>query len=130
MQVGAVDTGVGAIEGIYVHHDHAFVGGFLGGGAYKVVDVSDPTNMLVVQTLDSPLYRQMVSEMKAYMPNVLFAALWDDPGGLATFDASVPGELTPLGVLARSYLVSDLGTGHAVDEGNLLKFNHNKDISD
>ena len=31
---------------------------------------------------------------------------------------------------APEITVSDLGTGHAVDEVNLLKFNHNKDISD
>ncbi|MFT4976564.1 MAG: hypothetical protein ACI8S6_002469 [Myxococcota bacterium] len=98
-QVGAVQTGVRFIEGIYIHRDHAFVGGF-GSDRLAVVEVSRPTELRLVETLEDSRYRQMVSEMSPAHPELLFTALWGDEGGLAIFDVHTPAQATPIGVLA------------------------------
>jgi hypothetical protein len=100
-QVGALQTDVQFIEGIHVHREHAFVGGFGYSEVYRSIDVSDPGEMRVVRSLSDPSYRQMVPEMKPYHPDRLYAALWDDPGGLAVFDVSDPAGFRPLGSLVR-----------------------------
>jgi hypothetical protein len=103
-QVGALETGVQFIEGIYVHREHAFVGGFGYSEAYRAVDVSNPKEMSVVRSLSDVAYRQMVSEMKPYHPDLLYVALWNDPGGLAVFDVADPAGFRSLGALVRSDL--------------------------
>lgn len=105
VQVGAVDTGVEFIEGIFIKDHHAFVGGFGGSEVYKAVDVSDPTSMFVAAMLPDVAYRQMVSEMAPNaFPDVLFAALWNDEGGLGTFDVSNPATFFELDQLVRPEL--------------------------
>jgi hypothetical protein len=103
-QVGALRTDVQFIEGIYVHREHAFVGGFGYSEVYRAIDVSDPREMRVARSLSDAAYRQMVSEMKPYHPDLLYAALWNDPGGLAAFDVANPARFRPLGSLVRSDL--------------------------
>jgi hypothetical protein len=104
VQVGAVDTKIQLIEGIYVHRGHAFVGGFGRSQTYSAVDVSDPRSMRVVASLSDPAYRQMVSEMHPGDPHLLYAALWDDPGGLAIFDVEDPPHFREVGAILRSDL--------------------------
>jgi hypothetical protein len=60
--------------------------------------------MRVVASLPSPHYRQMVSEMSREHPDLLYAALWGDPGGLGVFDVSVPQRIRELGVIVRPEL--------------------------
>jgi len=100
-QVGALQTGVQLIEGITVHRDHAFVGGFGFSEVYRAIDVSNPREMRVVASLSDAVHRQMVSEMKPYHPDRLYAALWSDPGGLAVFDVEEPASFRSLGYLVR-----------------------------
>jgi hypothetical protein len=115
-QVGALQTGVQFIEGIYVHREHAFVGGFGYSEVYRAIDVSNPREMSVVESLSDAAYRQMVSEMKPYHPDLLYVALWNDPGGLAVFDVSDPADFRPLGSLVRG----DLARSNRVKlDGNL-----------
>jgi hypothetical protein len=104
VQVGALQTGVQFIEGIYVHREHAFVGGFGYSEVYRAIDVSNPREMSVVASLSDVAYRQMVSEMKPYHPDLLYVALWNDLGGLAVFDVADPAGFRPLGSLVRSDL--------------------------
>jgi hypothetical protein len=105
VQVGALDTDVEFIEGIYIKDHHAFVGGFGSSDAYRSVDVSDPANMAVVKSLSDPAYRQMVPEMKPSLwPNVLFAALWNTEGGLGTFNVVDPANFTVIDTLVRPEL--------------------------
>ena len=104
VQVGALDTQVQFIEGIYIYQDRAFHGGFGNSGKLVSVDISDPYNMVLVDSLADEAYCQMVSEMKAYMPDVLFAALWENPGGLGTFDVSDENNIVLLDSLLRPEL--------------------------
>lgn len=104
VQAGAVDTEVQFVEGIYVHRGHAFVGGFGSSAVYRVIDVSNPGAMRVVASLHDESHRQMVSEMKPYHPDLLFAALWNDPGGLGVFHAGDPPSLRLLGAVVRPEL--------------------------
>ncbi|MDJ0865281.1 MAG: hypothetical protein QNK03_04165 [Myxococcota bacterium] len=106
VQVGAVDTGVQLVEGISVHRDHAFVGGFGRSDVYKAVDVSDPTAMRVVASLSDRRYRQMVSATSPRHPDLLYAALWDDPGGLGIFDVRDPPRFRELGAIVRGELAA------------------------
>jgi hypothetical protein len=103
-QVGSLQTGVQFIEGIYVHREHAFVGGFGYSEVYRAIDVSNPREMNVVRSLSDAAYRQMVSEMKPYHPDLLYVALWNDLGGLAVFDVADPAGFRLLGSLVRSDL--------------------------
>jgi hypothetical protein len=103
-QVGALQTGVQFIEGIYVHRDHAFVGGFGYSEVYRAIDVSNPGEMGAIKSLSDAVYRQMVSEMKPYHPDLLYVALWNDLGGLAVFDVADPAGFRSLGSLVRSDL--------------------------
>jgi hypothetical protein len=98
-QVGQIDADVQLIEGIYVHRDHAFVGGFGWSDVLRAVDVSSPARMRVVQTLEDESYCQMVSEMSPDHPDLLFAALWSDEGGLGIFDVSDPPHFRLVGRL-------------------------------
>lgn len=104
VQVGRIDTGVQLVEGIFIHEHHAFVGGFGGSGVLRAIDVSDPRRMVAVGSLSDPDYRQMVSEMRATQPGVLFAALWGDPGGLAAFDVADPARVRLLDKQVRPEL--------------------------
>jgi hypothetical protein len=104
VQVGALQTGVQFIEGIYVHREHAFVGGFGYSEIYLAIDVSNPRKMSVVRSLSDATYRQMVSEMNPDHPDLLYVALWNDFGGLAVFDVADPADFRPLGSLVRSDL--------------------------
>ncbi len=103
-QVGALQTDVQFIEGIYVHREHAFVGGFGYSEVYRAIDVSNPRQMRVTRSLSDVAYRQMVSEMKPYHPDLLYAALWNDLGGLAVFDVANPARFRLLGSVVRSDL--------------------------
>jgi hypothetical protein len=103
-QIGQIDTGVQLLEGIYVHRDHAFVGGFGWSEMFRAVDVSNPREMRIVRTLEDEAYRQMVSEMSPEHPELLFAALWDDEGGLGIFDVSDPPHFRPVGRLVMPEL--------------------------
>lgn len=105
VQVGALDADVEFIEGIKIVDHYAMVGGFGSSEAYRVVDVSDPTDMQVVRTLSDPAYRQMVPEANDFLyPNVLFAALWNDEGGIATFDVTDPSQLALIDRVVRPEL--------------------------
>jgi hypothetical protein len=103
-QVGQIDTEVQLLEGIYVHRDHAFVGGFGWSERFCAVDVSNPREMRIVRTLEDEAFRQMVSEMSPEHPELLFAALWDDEGGLGVFDVSDPPHFRPVGRLVMPEL--------------------------
>jgi len=103
-QVGALDTGVQLVEGIYVHRDHAFVGGFGWSESFRAIDVSDPERMRVVHTLYDASYRQMVSAMSARHPDLLFAALWTEEGGIGVFDVSDPPRFRLVGRLVSPEL--------------------------
>jgi hypothetical protein len=103
-QVGSVDTKVEFVEGIYVHRGHAFVGGFGDSAVYRAIDVSDPRAMRIVRSLPDESHRQMVSEMKPEHPDLLFAALWKDPGGLGLFDVEDPANFRALGAVLRPEL--------------------------
>ncbi len=103
-QVGRLATGVDLIEGIYVHRDHAFVGGFGWSDTIRAVDVSDPKQMRIVRTLRDTSYRQLVSEMSPEHPDLLFAALWNEAGGLAVFDVSNPPQFRLVGRLVMPEL--------------------------
>ncbi len=89
--VSKINTGISGTEGISIKGDYAFLGGF-GSTKFSVIDLSDPTNMKIVKTLDEPHYCQMVSEIGD--DGILYAALWgglySDKGGLAAFDVSDP----------------------------------------
>lgn len=98
-QVGRIDAGVQFIEGIYVHRDHAFVGGFGWSDVIRAVDVSNPKQMRIVRTLTDESYCQVVSEMSPEHPDLLFAALWNDEGGLGVFDVSDPPHFRLVGRL-------------------------------
>lgn len=104
VQAGRIDTDVQFIEGIYVHRDHAFVGGFGWSDVLRAVDVSDPGRMRIVHTLADESYRQMVSEMSPARPDLLFVALWNDEGGLAVFDVSDPPRFRLVGRLVMPEL--------------------------
>jgi hypothetical protein len=104
VQVSALDADVQFIEGIYVYREHAFVGGFGWSDVYRAVDVSNPREMRVVRSLSDPAYRQMVSDMNPDHPDRLYAALWDDLGGLAVFAVADPARFRQLGALVRSDL--------------------------
>jgi hypothetical protein len=103
-QAGQIDADVELIEGIYVHRDHAFVGGFGSSDVLRAVDVSNPNRMRVVHTLEDESYRQMVSEMSPDHPDLLFAALWNDKGGLGIFDVSDPPRFRLVGRLVEPEL--------------------------
>lgn len=103
-QAGQIDADVELIEGIYVHRDHAFVGGFGSSDVIRAVDVSNPSRMRVVHTLEDESYRQMVSEMSPDHPDLLFAALWNDEGGLGIFDVSDPPRFRLVGRLVEPEL--------------------------
>lgn len=103
-QVGQIDTEVQLLEGIYVHRDHAFVGGFGWSEMFRAVDVSNPADMRIARTLEDEAYRQMVSEMSPEHPELLFAALWDDEGGLGIFDVSDPPHFRLVGRLVMPEL--------------------------
>lgn len=103
-QVGRIDTGVQLLEGIYVHRDHAFVGGFGWSEMFRAVDVSNPTEMRIARTLEDEVYRQMVSEMSPEHPELLFSALWGDEGGLGIFDVSDPPHFRLVGRLVMPEL--------------------------
>ncbi len=104
VQLGSVDTQIQFIEGISVHRGHAFLGGFGRSDVYRAVDVSDPAAMRVVASLSNRLYRQMVSEMSPQHPDRLYAALWDEPGGLGVFDVEDPRGFHALGSIVRPEL--------------------------
>lgn len=95
--VSKINTGISGPEGITIKGDYAFLGGF-GSTKFSVIDLSDPTNMKIVKTLDEPHYCQMVSEIGD--DGVLYAALWGglygDKGGLAAFDVSDPRNIHEL----------------------------------
>jgi hypothetical protein len=118
VQVGALQTAVQLIEGIYVHREHAFVGGFGYSEVYRAIDVSNPRDMSVSTSLSDAAYRQMVSEMKPYHADLLYVALWNDLGGLAVFDVADPANFRPLGSLVRS----DLGRSNRVKLHDNLAF--------
>jgi hypothetical protein len=103
-QVGALQTDAQFIEGIYVHRDHAFVGGFGYSELFLAIDVSNPREMRVVKSLSDVTYRQMASEMNPKHPDLLYVALWSDLGGLAIFDVADPAGFRPLGSLVHSDL--------------------------
>jgi hypothetical protein len=103
-QVGQIDTGVQLLEGIYVHRDHAFLGGFGWSEMFRAADVSNPREMRIVRTLEDKAYRQMVSEMSPEHSELLFAALWDDEGGLGIFDVSDPPHFRSVGRLVMPEL--------------------------
>lgn len=103
-QAGQIDADVSLIEGIYVHRDHAFVGGFGSSDMFRAVEVSNPKKMRIVHSLKDESYRQMVSEMSADHPDLLFAALWNDDGGLGVFDVSDPPRFRLVGRLVMSEL--------------------------
>jgi hypothetical protein len=103
-QAGAIDAGIQFIEGIYVHRDHAFVGGFGWSELFRAIDVSDPKQMRIAHTLQDVSYRQMVSEMSPEHPDLLFAALWNDEGGLGIFDVSDPPRFRLVGRLVMPEL--------------------------
>jgi hypothetical protein len=103
-QIGAVDTGVHLIESIFVHRNHAFVGGFGFSDVYTAVDVTKPEAMRIAASLQEPEYRQLVSEMSPREPDLLYAALWDDPGGLAIFDVSEPARFHEVGSVVSAEL--------------------------
>ncbi|MHC4390811.1 MAG: LVIVD repeat-containing protein [Planctomycetota bacterium] len=103
-QVSALDTEVDFVEGLCIKGGFAFVGGFGSSEAYTAIDVRDPANMRIAKTLRDPAYRQMVPARTSAHPNIIFAALWDDPGGLGTFDVTDPADLRPLDTLTRREL--------------------------
>lgn len=109
-QVGQIHADVQLIEGIYVHRDHAFVGGFGWSDVFRAVDVSNPSRMRIVHTLEDESYCQMVSEMSGDHPDLLYAALWGDPGGLGVFDVSDPPHFRLVGRL----LMPELGHANRV----------------
>jgi hypothetical protein len=104
VQAGAIDAAIQFIEGIFVHRDHAFVGGFGNSAAYRAVDVSNPRRMRIVRSLEGEPYRQMVSAMSPERPDLLFAALWNDAGGLAIFDVRDPAHFTLVGQIVMPEL--------------------------
>lgn len=84
-------------EGISIQDSYAYVGGFASNQLH-IVDVADPSHMKIVNSLQSgELYIQMVSELNAYYPNILFAGAWGNPGGLVTFDISDPTNTREIG---------------------------------
>jgi hypothetical protein len=103
-QVGQLDAGVQLIEGIYVHRGHAFVGGFGWSDVFRAVDVSLPARMRIVHTLRDETYRQMVSAMSPDHPDLLFAALWSNDGGLGIFDVRDPPHFRLVGRLVMPEL--------------------------
>jgi hypothetical protein len=103
-QAGQIDAEVQLIEGIYVHRDHAFVGGFGWSDVLRAIDVSSPTHMRIVHSLKDESYRQMVSEMSPEYPDLLFAALWNKEGGLGIFDVSDPPRFRLVGQLVMPEL--------------------------
>jgi hypothetical protein len=70
----------------------------------QAVDISDPHNMVLTDASYSDLFCQMVTEMKPYIPDVLFAALWEEQGGLGTFDVSDGANIEVLDTLTRREL--------------------------
>lgn len=95
--VSKLNTGISGAEGISIKDNYAFLGGF-GSTKFHVIDLSDPTDMTIVRTLDEPHYCQMVSEIGD--DGVLYVALWGDlygdKGGLAAFDISDPKNIYEL----------------------------------
>jgi hypothetical protein len=95
--VSKINTGISGAEGIAIKDNYAFLGG-IGSTKFSVIDLSDLTDMTIVNTLDEPHYCQMVSEIGD--DGVLYAALWgdlySDIGGLAAFDVSDPRNLYEL----------------------------------
>ncbi|MEZ4469133.1 MAG: hypothetical protein R3F43_33030, partial [bacterium] len=98
-QVGAVDTGVELVEGVGLSGDHALVGGFGRDGRLRTIDLRDPTHLRVVGGREAPAWRQLVAARDPARPDLLFAALWDDPGGLGVFDLSEPARPAVHGLL-------------------------------
>jgi hypothetical protein len=103
----ALETGVIWFEGIRLEKylidgepkGYVFTGGVFSND-FKIIDVTNidgdmgenAPRMQIVRTLTQPYYQQMVSETTPQYPNILFAALWGESGGLAAFDISVPNK--------------------------------------
>lgn len=104
IQVGSVSTDVTFIEGIEIVHDVAWVGGFGNAHLYSGIDVSMPEQMEVIEELEHPWFHQMVPAIDPAHPDLLFAAMWGDPGGLAIFDTTIPGQLEPVALLGDTAL--------------------------
>lgn len=98
--ISNVDTSIKGIEGIYIHKDHAFVGGF-NSNMYKVYDISDPSRMKEVLKFENGSFVQMVPDKSPNFPDILFTALWGNPGGLASFDISNPKNSKILNILLK-----------------------------
>ena len=112
--VSKINTGILGTEGISIKDNYAFLGGFMS-SKYSVIDLSDITNMKIVKTLDKPYDCEMVSEIDD--EGILYAALWGDKGGLATFDISNPKKIHEL-----SHVVSkDMAKANRVNiQGNYV----------
>jgi len=93
--ISGVNTRVKGIEAIQIFNDHAFVGGFRS-HSIKVYDISDPFKLRLVQTKYDNDFLQMVPEMSKDYPNIIFSALWGDPGGVAAFDVTKPNKISVL----------------------------------
>ncbi len=147
--VSKIKTGVLGPEGISIKDNYAYLGGFLS-TKFLVIDISAPTNMKIVKTLDEAHYGQMVSEIGN--DGILYAALWgavdSDKGGLAAFDISDPGNIDEINYIFskdmakanrvkfhQNYVFMPLefekGGGVAiVDKSNPKKLRHVKTILD
>ncbi|GEM_PF-3295634 len=91
--LSVLPTGITDIEGIYVKGHYAFLGGF-SSNKFAVVDLTDLSQMKIVNALEAPHYSEMVSEMAAERPDLLYTALWGLRGGLAVFDIRDPMKMT------------------------------------
>ena len=93
--VSSKKTWISGLEGIQIYKDHAFLGGF-SDVTYGVYDISNPASIRKVNDLSSRHFVQMVPEMSANYPNIIFVALFGMKGGLATFNVANPKKIVYL----------------------------------
>ncbi len=90
--VSGINTRVKGIEAIQIYKDHAYVGGYRS-NRFRVYDISNPIKLQLVQNIYNHDFLQMVPEMSKDYPNILFSALWGNPGGVVAFDLTKPDKI-------------------------------------
>ena len=99
--ISKINTGVLGTEGISIKNHYAYVGGYMS-SKFVVIDFSNPKNMVIVKELNKPYYRQMVSKIGS--DGVLYAALWGEKGGLATFNIEDPKNIREISYITNKEL--------------------------
>ncbi|MBI95997.1 hypothetical protein CL656_02520 [bacterium] len=94
--VSVLNTGVFGAEGVYINDNYVYFGGF-DSSKFIVIDISDIDSPCVVNSLQENYYSQMVCDVDEN--GVLYAALWGENGGIASFDISDPLNIRQIGLV-------------------------------